>query len=147
MGLNFDSSGNLFSATSGTVKNQRFRGQFSFELAPGLNGWSLSVLHEFSGQGPTGDRLAMDSAGNLFGATATGGSWGSLYELANDAGAFRYSTLFTFCNDYPTCPNGIYPNGVSVDSSGNLYGTAEGGGASGYGDVFMLPAVQRAQSP
>jgi len=49
--------------------------------------------------------------------------------------------LYTSSNDY-----GYYPaSGVTIDSHGNLFGTAEEGGTYGYGTVFEL--VKDASSP
>jgi uncharacterized repeat protein (TIGR03803 family) len=82
-GLIFDATGNLYGTTwlgggdgcggdgCGTV----------FQLAPGANGtWSETVLHSFQhnkfGWAPVGG-LILDSSGDLFGTTSTGGTQGA----------------------------------------------------------------------
>lgn len=87
-GLVFDASGNLYgSATLGGASsdfcNPEVPNFFEgcgvvFELSPKRNGtWGYSVIHRFPG-GTTGaflsdDHLAIDSSGNIFGTTVSGG--------------------------------------------------------------------------
>ncbi len=53
------------------------------------------------------------------------------------AKAQSLSVLYSFTGS----PDGQYPNAVPVmDTAGNLYGTTEYGGTSGYGTVFKLDA-------
>jgi uncharacterized repeat protein (TIGR03803 family) len=54
-----------------------------FKLSPGNGGWTYTSLHDFCPGGPPcGDgytpsgNLAVDSAGNLYGTAANGGSYG-----------------------------------------------------------------------
>jgi hypothetical protein len=66
--------------------------------------------------------MAMDSAGNFYGTTSTGGfGYGTVFELEkNDEGHFKYKTIYHFCDS--RC--GRYPTGVlTIDTQGNLYGT------------------------
>src|SRR5205085_967830 len=77
-----------------------------------------------------------DAAGNLFGTTSQGGpsNAGTVFELPAGSG-----TIITLANFDGT--NGQDPNvGLIEDGHGNLFGTAAGGGASGVGTVFALPA-------
>jgi uncharacterized repeat protein (TIGR03803 family) len=129
-GLIMDSSGNLYGTT--------FQGGASgdgtvFELAQGSG--TITTLASFSGtdgNGPVG--LIMDSSGNLYGTTYTGGATnvGAVFELVH--GSSTITTLASF-----NLTSGAYPYaGVVMDSSGNLYGTAAGGGPSNNGVVFEL---------
>jgi uncharacterized repeat protein (TIGR03803 family) len=108
------------------------------------------VLHSFQGGSdgaqPSGG-LAADQNGNLYGATAGGGTGtgcydgeagcGTLFEIAKDGGE---TVLYSFQGG----SDGISPTGsLLIDNSGNLYGTTEGGagtGCAGYGcgTVFRL---------
>ena len=101
-----------------------------------------TVLHSFSlftpndyGQ-PIGN-LVRDSAGDFYGTTYIGQAeagygYGVVYKL-DTAGNARVVHNFT------NGPDGGNPyGGVIIDSKGNLYGTASGGGASGAGVVFKI---------
>jgi uncharacterized repeat protein (TIGR03803 family) len=130
-GLIMDSGGNLYGTTAaggasgfGTV----------FELAQGSS--TISTLASFNKtNGANPGSLILDSSGNLYGTTAGGGSSypyaGTVFELAK--GSSTITTLATF-----DITNGIGPQGLIMDGSGNLYGTTDGGGSSGYGTVFEL---------
>ena len=98
--------------------------------------YSVDDLASFNGSNGSNLEagLIMDSSGNLYGTTESGGAYkyGTVFELAN--GSSSPTTLASF-ND----TNGAYPAaGLVLDSSGNLYGTTGSGGASGYGTVFEL---------
>jgi uncharacterized repeat protein (TIGR03803 family) len=101
------------------------------------------VLHTFAG-GADGANpiagLAIDKAGNLYGTTSAGGSSGkgTVYMLSVPTvtgGAWTEKVLHSF----GTGTDGKIPvAGVTLDTSGNLYGTTSAGGAYGYGTVFQL---------
>jgi uncharacterized repeat protein (TIGR03803 family) len=107
----------------------------------------FSVLHSFQGSDGSEPEasLVMDGNGDLFGTTYTGGanaSYGTVFELACGGTtpctypSSGFSVLYSFGN-YPDAGNPVAR--VYFDmSSGNLYGTTESGGASGYGTVFKL---------
>jgi len=88
-------------------------------------------------------RLTFDSAGNAYGTTAAGGDFdlGAVFQIAPDG---TQTTLYSFAggND-GSDPHG----GVTLDSAGNLYGTAVAGGSGGScagdgcGVVFKLMPV------
>ena len=76
----------------------------------------------------------MDSSGNFYGTTGEGGASGdgTVFELAK--GSTPITTLASFNGS-----NGSNPQaGLIMDSSGNLYGTAQNGGANGYGTIFEV---------
>jgi uncharacterized repeat protein (TIGR03803 family) len=84
--------------------------------------------------------MVLDSSGNLYGATAEGGTVGpgrgpgTLFEVAHDSG--RISELSQFAEGLGYRPAG----GLIADGGGNFYGSAATGGPSGDGTVFELPA-------
>jgi len=130
-GLIMDSSGNVYGTTwnGGASSNGTV-----FEMAPGSGTiTTLALFNGANGQGP-GGALIMDGSGNLYGTTSEGGASndGTVFELAHGSGAI--TTLASFNG-----ANGDYPLGALVmDSSGNLYGTTDFGGASNDGTVFKL---------
>jgi uncharacterized repeat protein (TIGR03803 family) len=150
----FDSAGNLY----GTTDEDASGPGAVFELKPGSNGWTESVLHYFctqphcaDGDFPRGG-LIFDQAGNLYGTTAAGGTKavgggdGVVFELTpGKGGDWSETVLFTFHGG----KEGFAPfSGVVFDAKGNLYGTTiwggEGGGLCrgnngfGCGTVFKL---------
>jgi len=141
----FDAAGNLY-GTAGWGGGDSNAGVV-FELTPNPDGsWSESTLYTFTG-GKDGWRplagLTIDGAGNLYGTTNQGGNLsycggegcGVVFELTPRAnGSWKQSVLHRF-----TDKDGSGPwAGVTVDGRGNLYGTAEKGGAHGFGVVFGL---------
>jgi uncharacterized repeat protein (TIGR03803 family) len=78
----------------------------------------------------------MDSAGNLYGATISGGSAnkGVVYRLSPSAGGWQQTVLHTFQGSDGSAP---YPTPL-LDAAGNLYGTTNVGGAHQRGVVFVL---------
>lgn len=109
----------------------------------------LKTLHSFcrylvydeceDGASPFGP-LVMDSAGNLFGTAGYGVNRGGVvYGLVHEAGKSRlkYQVLRNFCADQ-NCVDGSSPQPLIIDSAGNLYGVASGGGAHDAGVFFEL---------
>jgi uncharacterized repeat protein (TIGR03803 family) len=135
-GVILDSAGNLFGTTYGegsclaTV----------FQLAPTVKGpWKPSALFTFNGGNgcQTYGPVAIDSAGNLYGATASGGAnnAGTVFELTK-ANGYALNTLYNFQG----APDGSFPEfmGVVLDANDNVYGTTYTGGAFGLGTVFEV---------
>ena len=61
--------------------------------------------------------------------------YGSVFELAPSGGTWTYTELYDFTGG----ADGGYPGGgVTLDASGNLYGTAVLGGANGFGVVWEV---------
>jgi len=106
-----------------------------------------TVLYSFSGGAGGAFPIAgvvLDSAGNLYGTTSSGGSTspsnpGSGVVLKVDT-AGQETVLYTFTGR----TDGGSPNaGVVRDSAGNLYGTTSAGGTGSWGVVYKLdPAGQ-----
>jgi uncharacterized repeat protein (TIGR03803 family) len=140
--LIFDASGTLYGTT---LQGGAHGYGVVFELRPSSNGnWPLSVLHTFSGN-PAEDPvsgLAMDQSGNLFGTTMLGGTepscpngCGALFELLPVSGGWQYKVVHSFGRS----GDGYHPSGdLTLDSSGNIYGTAEAGGAANAGMIFEI---------
>jgi uncharacterized repeat protein (TIGR03803 family) len=104
----------------------------------------VTVLYTFTGGSDGGNPAAgliADSNANLYGTSLEGGASGS------GCGGFGCGTVFklspggteTVLYSFTGGGDGGTPYaGLIVDSSGNLYGTTEEGGASGNGTVFEL---------
>jgi uncharacterized repeat protein (TIGR03803 family) len=102
--------------------------------------WTVSDLHQFQGQ-PDGSfpalgSLTIDSAGNLYGTTETGGvyNYGMVYELSPSPTGWTMSVLLNFYGYNGQNPEG----GVIFDNAGNLYGVTTDGGADSDGAVYEL---------
>jgi uncharacterized repeat protein (TIGR03803 family) len=144
--LLIDSSGNLYGTTpfggTGACPSGATCG-IVFELMPKAGGgWTEKILHNFiyngkDGYSPSGV-LVSDSAGNLYGTTANGGTYdaGTVFELLPKAGgSWGERVLHSFKNNNK---DARYPSaGVIFDKAGNLYGASEGG-LYDYGAVFEL---------
>ncbi len=109
-----------------------------YELTPDpAGGWRETKVFGFSREGIYPNPVIFDAEGNLYGSTELGpdDSCGSVFELSlNAAGHWDETILHSL-----SCDEGLYPESALVrDSSGNLYGTAWGGGVDGKGSVFEL---------
>ena len=95
-----------------------------------------TVLHHFTGTlyQPAAGGI-MDSAGNLYGTTAGGGTTGlgTVFKLGTKG---NETVLYNFTG---ANGDGANPNaGLVMDRAGNLYGTTSSGGADFAGTVFKL---------
>ncbi|HUI83550.1 MAG TPA: choice-of-anchor tandem repeat GloVer-containing protein [Candidatus Binatia bacterium] len=141
-----DAAGNLYGTASEAGING---GGTVFELSPSNGGWTFTLLYGFSGNpngsaGPWGG-LTRDAAGNLYGTTGYDGvlGQGTVFELQPVDGGWNYVDLYEFQGS----SDGAHPYGnVTVDSNGNLYGTASGDGAYAHGVVWKISGVNGAQS-
>jgi uncharacterized repeat protein (TIGR03803 family) len=129
-----DASGNLYGATLyGGIG-----GGVVFELSPSAGAWTYSVLHAFAGTdgGPQGN-LVMDAAGNLYGATLAEGTYGygNIFKLTPSGEGWIYTDLHDFTGGFD---GGRPLDGLVLDPSGDIYGTASIGGSYGHGIVFEL---------
>ena len=136
-----DTAGNLYGTTvqggdsaSGTV----------WELTSSNGNWTHSVLYSFSGGSDGGEPykgVTLDAQGNVFGTAVTGGSGGCeggcgvIYELTNSGGTRSQTVIHAFTGG----DDGAGPGaGLTIDSNGDIYGTAPTGGAYGQGTIFRL---------
>ena len=116
--LLLDAAGNLYGITRGGGKH--IYGTV-FELSPSSKGhWKETVLYNFCALSGCADGaggwagLASDAAGDLYGATTTGGSsdQGVVFELTPGSGGWSYKIIYEGGSDV----------GWVLDESGNLYG-------------------------
>jgi uncharacterized repeat protein (TIGR03803 family) len=104
---------------------------------PRVQGQTFSVLYSFTGGNDGANPLSgflIDLAGNLYGTTDNGGSYGYgvVFKLSPTG---QETILHTFTGG----TDGAYPQGRLVrDAQGNVYGTTNGGGASNAGTVFKV---------
>ena len=136
--LVMDSAGDLFGTTSnGSTPNNQ---GVVFELAKTSAGYAATptVLAQLNGQGGIGP-LVMDANGDLFGTTAglsgvNGTVDGTVFEIAKTADGYASATTLVSLSSADGNPGG----GLAIDAAGNLFGTTDGGGANGSGEIFEI---------
>ena len=146
-GLTMDESGNLYGATS---FGDNF-GATVFKLTPSGGDWTFSVIWTLINNGWTGpvDRLVMDAAGSLYGATTNGCGdrksrpdggcdlpqfyYGEVFKLTPSEAGWKCTPLHTFNGS-----DGFSPRNLTLDANGNLYGTTAYGGAYNVGTIFEI---------
>jgi len=132
--LLLDKAGNLYGTA--TVGGKNFFGTV-FRLSPT---GKEKILHAFAGSPTDGSNpqggMVMDSAGNLYGTTLFGGSFGQ-YGIVYKVTAVGKETIL---HNFDFNDGAFPPGGLVMDSSENLYGTTEGGISSGVnaGVVFEV---------
>ncbi|MGA7561111.1 MAG: choice-of-anchor tandem repeat GloVer-containing protein [Terriglobales bacterium] len=140
-GVILDSVGNLYGTTAAGGANGYGT---AYELSPGANGWTETLLHTFASQSGDGEYsvgpLTFDQSGNLYGTTYQGRTpcdYGTVYQLSpNPQGGWTENVLHCFDG---SDSDGTYPSaGVIFDPAGNLYSTTFLGGPNGDGTVFEL---------
>jgi uncharacterized repeat protein (TIGR03803 family) len=144
-GLAFDSAGNLYGTTfqggGGLGDTSRHGTLFKIDA----NTHVLSKLATFDPRqrnlnSPNGT-LFVDANNNLFGTTLGSGGIGSLFEVAANTNTIVEIARFGGDAGRQTF------NRLTSDASGNLYGTANQGGANSFGTVFEFDAATRALLP
>jgi uncharacterized repeat protein (TIGR03803 family) len=142
-------SGLLLDATGNLYGTDAYGGDIDCDYPSGcgvvfkLAGKHLRVLYSFKGP-PNGEEpiaaVIMDAEGNLYGTTDRGGPYnaGTVFELSPSG---RERVLHRFRVNYKVQHDGEVPDTAVVrDAQGNLYGTTEDGGPSGYGVVYEITA-------
>jgi uncharacterized repeat protein (TIGR03803 family) len=153
-GVALDKAGNLYGTTyyggpnycGTTYEGDPYNCGVVYELSPRAGGgWSEKLVHAFTNNGkdavnPYTARLAVDSKGNLYGASATGGvyGYGVAYELMPGTGGnWTEKLLHSFNNNHKD--GWGLQGGYIFDASGNLYGTTSAGGiGTEWGTVYEL---------
>jgi uncharacterized repeat protein (TIGR03803 family) len=103
----------------------------------------LTTLYNFCSQSACADgrspqgALVQATNWDLYGTTAGyDGSGATVFKITP---ASALTTLYTFCSQGGTCPDGQSPVGALIQATdGTLYGTASDGGANGYGTVYQI---------
>jgi len=147
--LVFDAAGNFYgTATIGGIHGGL---GMVFKFVPNATntGWVEQSIHGFGngtdGQTPLGG-VVVDSAGNVYGTTNNGGTYGEgiIYELIPGSTGYFYKVLHNFNG---TTDGGWAAAPLVMDNAGHLYGTTEYGGLTtscttyplaGCGVVFEL---------
>ncbi len=143
-GLTIDASGNLYGTTlyGGThhIDPNNNGGGVVFRIS---NTGNYTVLYSFCSQANCADGylpftgVITDPSGNLYGTTTGGGTYGggAVFKLSSGG---NYSVLHSFCSQ-ANCTDGWDPEaGLTLDASGDIYGTTYIGGALGEGEVFKI---------
>jgi uncharacterized repeat protein (TIGR03803 family) len=113
---------------------------FSTLLTVSASAQTYKLLDTFTGtngQNPEYLNLAQGIDGDLYGTTQYGGAYGhgSVFKISTGG---TLTTLWSFCKT-TNCPDGSNPMaGLTLVPGGNLYGTTAGGGANGYGTIYMV---------
>lgn len=133
-GVAFDGNGNLYGTTPYGGSGDS---GLAYELTPSNGSWSPTILYNFlfhSDGGVPSAGLVPVNAGNLYGATGSGGSGGggTVFELSPMGLDWNLTVLQSF--DSPAKP---FAN-LAMDAAGNLYGTTTDGGTFRHGNVFKL---------
>ena len=136
----FDTRGSLYGTTFYGGANGD---GIVFSLTPDKNGdWTERVLHNFDWNGKDGFSsragVVFDNSGNFYGTTVLGGTGGNgtVFEEARaKKGSWTEKVLYSFTGG---ADGSLAVAGLTIDKTGNLYGTTLAGGASGYGNVFTL---------
>jgi uncharacterized repeat protein (TIGR03803 family) len=113
-----------------------------YELSPTPDGrWRERVLHDFDNDGkdgvtPGNGALMMDSFGNLYGTTESGGCCGgTVFKLTPGSnGKWTYTVLHRFNGGDGAVPEG----NLILDNKGNLCGGTVLGGDDSNGVIFEL---------
>jgi uncharacterized repeat protein (TIGR03803 family) len=141
-GLTMDGQGNIYGTASEAGSSMGANDASVFEIAHGSN--KVTTIASFSGAKGYGlGSIAVDGQGNVYGTSSgLGGSLGDgrVFEIAK--GSHTATPLTEFNGS-----NGEFPNGVTIDAQGNLYGTTAVGGADGIATAFEVARGSNAITP
>jgi uncharacterized repeat protein (TIGR03803 family) len=137
--LLMDSEGNLYGTTINGGPNGGISGGDGVVYKLTSSGQETVLCSFGSASCPDGvnpnSGLIVDSEGNLYGTTGSGGAHGKgvVFELAPSG---QETVLYNFCS-LTNCADGEKPVGVVRDSEGNLYGSASNGPKTNPGDGLV----------
>ena len=138
-GLSFDNI-NTFWGTTTSGGSADFGTVFKLNATTGV----LTTLVEFTGSGgsekgvsPYG-KLARDSSGYYWGTTRYGGAsnQGTVFRIHIQSGSL--TTAIEFTGNGASNKGSSPSSGLVTDFDGNIWGTTESGGATGYGTIFKI---------
>ena len=138
----YDPQGDLILDDSGNVYGRTWGSNGGYPLVYMLyqsgQNWNYRRLYELpppNNFGPA-QGLTMDAAGNLYGATCTGGLYqhGYVFELQPGGSGWTFTSLHDFQGNDGDCP----VTTVLLGLSGSLYGTTTDGGAYNNGVVWEI---------
>ena len=132
----FDAASTLYGTTSA---GGLYQYGSVFKMSRSGGAWTYNVIFNFNastGETPMSG-VVIDSAGNLYGTTSSGGDDGQgvVYELSPSGSGYVEKVLYSFTNGND---GGLPFGGLVFDQAGNLYGSTEIGGAGGGGTLFEL---------
>ena len=108
------------------------------------DGTGFTTLYSFTGGNDGLDPNGLILSGSaLYGTAYGGGTWGNGTVFTVNTNGTGFTTLHSFTAGAGSSPNitnsdGAYPYAGLILSGNALYGTANGGGSSGYGTVFSV---------
>jgi uncharacterized repeat protein (TIGR03803 family) len=129
-GIVFDNAGNIYGAS---FSGGAFGSGAVYKLSPSGGTYTETTLYSFTG-GDDGansmTNVALDAAGDIYGATTFGGAngHGTVFKLVHEAGGYTFQLLHTFSGQSDL---GMPSGSVVLDSAGNLYG-------AGYSGIFQI---------
>jgi uncharacterized repeat protein (TIGR03803 family) len=121
---------------------------FSLANVVPMSAQTESVIFEFqdnttSGEYPVG-ALTPGADGTLYGTTYSGVDCGTVFKLTPEAGAWKYSLLYSF----PCVEDGASPTGsLLLGKTGKIYGTTQNGSGSGYDSTGVVYEVAPPAEP
>jgi uncharacterized repeat protein (TIGR03803 family) len=131
-----DDAGNLYGTTLNGGNNDLGT---VYELLDNENAFSEVILHSFNysdGAHPVSGLVA-DPSGNLYGATYSGSSGGTVFELSRSGDGWTYKVIY---NSQPGQASAL--ENLAVDASGNLYGAGYSGGSFNVGAIYKLTPTE-----
>jgi len=137
-GIGLDQAGNIY----GLFDSDIYHAGGLYQLTNSGYGWNMDILHNFTTSNPDdgwwqGGGPVFDRYGNLYHVTFGEGAYGmgTVFKLSPGDGGWTYTVL----HDFTGGSDGANPQaGLTIDSDGNLYGTARHGGDGGHGVVFKI---------
>ena len=129
---------NVLLVTPGGTSAADAGAKFTYSKVPVATSIAKFAGGKKDGANPNG-WLVADSKGALYGTTSTGGAknLGTVFKLTPGSSATSWTK--TILHSFTGTPDGATPfAGLTIDKSGNLYGTASAGGANNVGAVVKL---------
>ncbi len=135
-GLLRDNAGNLYGTTLNGGDNNLGT---VYELLANGRTFTETILHSFDfsdGTHPVSGLIA-DPSGNLYGATYSSSSGGTVFELSPSGNGWTFSVLY---NSQPGQASSL--EGLAIDAGGNLYGVGYMGGKFNAGAIYKLTPTE-----